>query len=300
MALDDFLRDPEAEAGAGDALGGEERFEDAPEGFGGDAGAIVGDGDADAGAAGFPVVRGEFAEGDATAFAEGVDGVADEVGEDLSDFALVRHDEGDGAEVADEFDLLTAEAGIKQGEDGVDEFVDVGEVGAGGAAVKAKGLDGDLGDAVEFFLGEFEEGAGLVGEGELLDEVEAVGDGLEGVVDFVGDGGGEAAGDGEFFGAAEDFFALFLEGKIGDKGGELLLGDGSFGVEDGDADEHFEGLPGVGDADAFEGLGGCWTLGGSVEALFEVAERGAEVGEADEAGDDLAAGVAEEAFEGGV
>ena len=43
----------------------------------------------------------------------------------------------------------------------------------------------------------------------LGDEVEAVGDGFERVVDLVGDGGGEASGDGEFFGLAESFLAAF-------------------------------------------------------------------------------------------
>ena len=33
--------------------------------------------------------------------------------------------------------------------------------------------------------------------GVVLQEVEEVGDGVEGVVDLVGDGGGEASGDGE-------------------------------------------------------------------------------------------------------
>ena len=245
-------------------------------------------------------MRGDFAEGDAAAFADSVDGVADEIGENLADFAVVRHNEGDGAAIADDFDVLTAEAGVEEGKDGVDELVDVGHGGAGRPTVETEGLDGDLGDAVKFFLGELEEGARFVGEGELLDEVEAVGDGFERIVDLVGDGGGEAAGDGELFGAAEDFFAFFLEGQIGDEGGELLFGDGGFRVEDGDADEDVDGLPGVGDADAFEGLGGDGGLRGVVEALAEVAERGAEVSEADEAGDDAAAGIAEQALEGGV
>ncbi len=300
VALDDLVRDPEAETGAGDSFGRKEGLEDAPESFRGDAGAVIGDGDADAGTAGFPVVRGDFAERDRAAFADGVDGIADEIGEDLTDFALVRHDEGNGAEVAANLDVLAAEAGVKQGEDGVEELVDVGAGGAGGAAVKAEGLDGDLSDAVEFFLGELEEGAGFVGERELLDEVEAVGDGLEGVVDFVGDGCGKAAGDGELFGAAEDLFALFLEREIGNKGGELLLGFGGFGVEDGNADEDVDPLAGVGDADAFEGLGGDGRLRGVVESLAEVAEGGTEVGEANEAGEDFAAGIAEQTLKGGI
>ena len=56
MAVDDFVADPEAEAGAGDALGGEEGLEDAwPDGWRRHAGAGVGDGEDDAGLAGGPV-----------------------------------------------------------------------------------------------------------------------------------------------------------------------------------------------------------------------------------------------------
>ncbi len=66
--------------------------------------------------------------------------------------------------------------------------------GACGVAVKAEGLLGDLGDTREFGVGGFEQesnGLGDVGIG--AGEVDEVGDGLEGVVDLVGDGGGKAA-----------------------------------------------------------------------------------------------------------
>ena len=52
----------------------------------------------------------------------------------------------------------------------------------------------------------------------------------------MGDGGGETSGDGELFGAAEQLFALLLEREVGDEGGELTLGEGGVGVEQGDAD----------------------------------------------------------------
>jgi len=78
--------------------------------------------------------------------------------------------------------------------------------------MEAEGLHGDLGYAVEFGLGDLKQAAGLVGQVELGDEVQAVGEGGEGVVDFVCDGGGKASGDGELLCAAESFLAFFFEG----------------------------------------------------------------------------------------
>ncbi len=95
VALYDFGGDPEAQAGASDALGGVEGGVDVGEGFGGDADAVVGDGDEDALLPGAPL--GGFTGTDAEAAglgcgvvagdagADGVDGVGDEVVEDLAD-----------------------------------------------------------------------------------------------------------------------------------------------------------------------------------------------------------------------
>ena len=74
--------------------------------------------------------------------------------------------------------------------------------GADGLAVEAQGLGGDLADAGELGLGHADERFEVVGECVVaLDEIEDVGDGFEGVVDLVGDGAGEAADGGEFFGS---------------------------------------------------------------------------------------------------
>ena len=90
---DDFEADPEAEAGSGGGLGGEEGFEEAALGGFAHAAAIVGDGDAEAVAAGLPVMGAAGAEADVAVAAEGVEGVADEVGEDLAHVAG-KADEG--------------------------------------------------------------------------------------------------------------------------------------------------------------------------------------------------------------
>ena len=133
MPTDDLLGDPEAKAGAGDAFGGEEGLEDAVECGGIHAGAAVGDGDGDTAAGGLGRRRGTEAE--AAALGERVDGVSDKVREDLSNLAVVSEDGGYGPEIADDLDLCAAEAGVEDGEDGLNELMDVGEGGAGGAPV---------------------------------------------------------------------------------------------------------------------------------------------------------------------
>ena len=103
----------------------------------------------------------------------------------------------------------------KRVDDAREEVVEVDVDGAGGVAVEAEGLLGDLGDAGEFLVGGFEQMLGGwrdVGVG--LDEVDEVGDGFERVVDLVGDGGGEAAGGGELFGLAEGGFLGLASGDV--------------------------------------------------------------------------------------
>ena len=89
----------------------------------------------------------------------------------------------------------------------------------------------------------------------MLQQVEEVGDGVERVVDLVGDGGGEAAGDGELLVGEQGGAGAALHGDVAedhDDAGEFagLVADGRAAVVDGDlgavlADEH--GV--VGDAD---------------------------------------------------
>ena len=100
----------------------------------------------------------------ASALAHGVDGVGDEVVEDLADVVFEAED-GCGAGV-DGFDgdAGVVEASLVEVEDGGDEAFggDVG--GADGLAVEAQGLGGDLADAGELGLGHADEGFELVGE----------------------------------------------------------------------------------------------------------------------------------------
>ncbi len=154
--------------------------------------------------------------------------------------------------------------------------------GAGGVAVEAEGLLGDLGDACEFGVGGFEEeldGRGDIGIG--AGEVDEVGDGFEGIVDLVGDGGGEAAGGGELFALAEGVLLGFAGGDVldgADHADDVFAVGGVVGVAAGGD----PGLDAVGGVDAvlgavdspgleelLQGFGGVGLVFGGDDALAQ-------------------------------
>jgi len=231
MAVDDFVADPEAEAGAVEAFGGEEGFEDAGAGFGGDADAGVGEGEGEAGAAGAPVGCFAAAKEEAASGGHGIDGVGDEVVEDLTDVAFEAGDLAVGALAFFDGDGGVAEAAFVEAEDGGEE-VGAGDLaGRGGLLVEAEGLVGDDGDAAEFLVGEVEEVLDLGDDGVLASDIEEVGDGLEGVVDLVSDGAGHATDGGELLALDESGFGALLMGGL--DGGCSNGTDGTVFVEDG-------------------------------------------------------------------
>ena len=106
-----------------------------------------------------------------------------------------------------------------------------------------------------------EELFGLFLLGLVLEEVEEVGNGVEGVVDLVGDGGGEASGDGELLVGEQGSAGFEFEGYVAedhDDAGDLArrIADGRTAVVDGDFCAVLAQQDGVlGDADdTFEAL----------------------------------------------
>jgi hypothetical protein len=125
-----------------------------------------------------------------------VERIADEVGEDLADFSFEAMNFAAGAAAALDAYVRVVDAALIDGEHRIAEVADVHELRAGGLAVEAEGLRGDGGGAAQFDFGGGEVAAGfLEGVGDL-GEIDEIGDGLERVVDLVGDGAGEAADDG--------------------------------------------------------------------------------------------------------
>src|SRR5271156_404238 len=151
MAADDSGGDPEAEAGAVEVFGGVEGLEEARLYGGGHAVAGVGDGDANAGAR-LKILGGVVggvvgANDETTAGAHGVDGVGDEVVEDLADVVFEAEDCGVGGVAGVDLDVRVGEAALIEVEDGVYEVGCADAGGADGLAMEAQGLGGDLADA---------------------------------------------------------------------------------------------------------------------------------------------------------
>ena len=224
VALDDFLADPEAEAGAGDSLGGVEGAEEAAAGDGIHAGAGVREGEDDAGLASSPVGAGAEAKEQTAAVRHGVEGIADEVAEDLADFAFKAAERVTETPARLDGDGGVDDAAVVDREYLFGEGNEIDFLRAGSLLVKAKGLAGDGRDAAELDLGGGEVVADLVERGGRASEVEEVGDRLERVVDFVRDRAGEASDSGEFFALDQGLLGLFLLGDLERGGGDASDG----------------------------------------------------------------------------
>jgi hypothetical protein len=228
------------------------------------------------------------ADGDAAFFGE-LDGVADEVAEDLADAAVVAVDEG-------------GQAGGDLGVDGEAGFSGAGaEEGADLVQAVAQGEGGVLDlDLAGFDLGEIEdvadegferlaaagnhihEGALLGGERGVAEQFGEADDAVDGRADFVADDGqkfalGAVGGFGGFLGGEEGEFGFFAGGDVVADG--LVFDDAAFGIFDGAV------RPGVDDRRLVAVGAGLFEDGG-------LGERG-DVG-LDEAGGEREAGLADE------
>ena len=90
---------------------------------------------------------------EAAALTHGVDGVGDEVVEDLTDVVFKAEDGGGGGVAGLDVDAGVGQTALVEVENGVDEIGSADVGGADGLAVEAEGLSGDLADAGEFALG---------------------------------------------------------------------------------------------------------------------------------------------------
>ena len=277
---EDALRDPQAEAGAAFALGGEEGLEEVFADLGGDSGPVIDD--FDDGPAFHPVYGGgnagalrADADGNRAALAGGLGGVGDEVGEDLAELGGEPVDGDLGREVGGDGDAERVEAALHQQQQVVEHVLEVDWDGRLGLAIEAEHGAADLGDAGELGLCDVEEMLGFSIVGIVAEEVEQVGDGVERIVDLVGDGGGEASGDGKLLVGEQGGAGPALHGDVAedhDDAGEFAFGaaDGRAGVVDGDLGAVFADEDGVvGDADdaigaldlgdrVIDGLAGCF------------------------------------------
>jgi len=148
MAVDDFFADPETQAGAGDALGGEEGLEDAVEGFRGNACTGVGNREHKTALAGGPMRGFAAAEKEAPGVrCHGIKGVAEEIADDLADFSFKTANESCGAIAAVNVNAGVDGASLVNGEDAIEQGRRCDGLWTGGLLVEAECLVGDSGDA---------------------------------------------------------------------------------------------------------------------------------------------------------
>lgn len=206
VGFEDFGDHAEADAHAA-FLFTEEEFGVAFEGGRGETAAGVGEGEG--GLVGSGLM--DAGDGKGAALGHGLDGVVDEVVEDLQEPALIGFDDEVGGEVKIDGDLGM----LRLGSVGLQRLLEKGlEVDCGfdgwvGFAEKEPLVD-EVADAVGFGIDE-------VGSGEVGIEGRELGvhfDGTDGVLNFVGEGGGHATEDREFFGLFP-LLALVFEGLVG-------------------------------------------------------------------------------------
>ena len=152
MALYDAGRDPQAQPGAVQAFGGVKGLKDALEDVCAHAVAGIGDSDADAGPPGWKptlwcgdTVMG--ANDETSSVAHGVNGVGDEVVEDLADVIFKAEDARCRAIACLHADAGVAETAGVKADDRPEEIFCGDRSGCDGLAMKAEGLRGDLRDA---------------------------------------------------------------------------------------------------------------------------------------------------------
>ena len=103
------------------------------------------------------------------------------------------------------------EFALVDGEDVVEDLGEGQQRGLRMFAIKAEGLLGNVRDAREGGVGGIEVAADFFGDvGLLLGQINEIGYGFEGIIDFVSDGGGEASEGGQPFAGVEDGFDFLL------------------------------------------------------------------------------------------
>ena len=149
MAIDDLFTDPEAETRTGDSLGGVKGFEDSSESFGGHPGACVGDRKDQSWATGRVVMPFTTAqEKTAAALVHGVDGINEQVINDLANLAVKAEDWPVGSLAHFDGDVGIQQAAAQNSESIVNEIVTGDFCGAAGLPVEAKRLAGNGGGAL--------------------------------------------------------------------------------------------------------------------------------------------------------
>ncbi len=138
--------------------------------------------------------------------AHGVNGIADQVAEDLQHFALEASDGLGGAIAPFDPDPGIQQASLVKRNGGINQFGPGDLARVGGLAVKAQCLIGDGRNAAKLDLCAGQMASGLGIERGMLREVDKIGHRCQRVIDFVGDGAGESTDGIELFRLQQKLF----------------------------------------------------------------------------------------------
>src|SRR6185437_12831686 len=212
VLADNALGDPKAEPCALAGLSGEEGFEDAIADGIWNSGAVVGDGDTGSGGL---VDAGDADVDLAAGGRHGVDGIYDQVCEDLPELAGPSDDAGVGLITGEDVDGTLLQCGLLQLQDTVQQVGEIDHAGARGIAVEREGLLRDLADAQDFGDEELGVSAGFAIERLVFaEQIAEVEDRFEWIVDLVSDRGSHAADGGHALGFDEGGLGLFASGDV--------------------------------------------------------------------------------------
>ena len=224
VPLEDLVADPHPQAGSADALGGVEGLIEAPAGLGGHTDACIRDGYKHALRPGARMRSFPASEKESSTVRHRVDGVADEVIEDLPDLTFQAEQRLSRTETLDDFDVVVEQTAVVEGQAVPQQIVDVGRCGSGGLLVKAQRLARDHRDAAQFPLGCCHVVADLGEVIRVAQEKQEVGYRLEGVVDLVRDGGGEPADSGELLILPQSCLGAFVLRDVLEEDGDAVCG----------------------------------------------------------------------------
>ena len=162
MVVENPLGHPQAESCSCFALGGDEWVEQALEHVPIHAGAAVGDGDRDA-LAPRAISCGANHERKASFFGQGIESIRNKVGENLLNLSRLAQNRGCGVIAAFNDNIAYPDGGVVKVEDGVDYLIERGKGGGGSLAIELQTSRGDVGQALEFLVGDLEQVFGVRG-----------------------------------------------------------------------------------------------------------------------------------------
>ena len=188
MSLHDLVADPEPQPGAARALGGEKGVEYPGPVVGPDAGAVVGHSQHHSALSRGPVGRFSAAQQQAPATRRhGINRVADQVVEHLPDFSIEAGQRMPRQQPLLHLNMAIRDAPVVNEQCAFEKLIAADGACGAGLPVEVQSLAADAGNMAHLALRDLKIFAKLVDVGTMHGEIKKIGDGLQRIVDFVGD-----------------------------------------------------------------------------------------------------------------